>query len=175
MSRQAESFFSYAITRPYPFRWFTWVVVIGGLVATVLLSIINLAADGYVLKSIYTTNPNATLAEYANKWYEKRPWSWTNRASASCQPQLLTTGASVFSTNLGLTYTVSAISPANSLNITPATPYMNNPLHCNVSLLYLEFIRADLRVTANDMYAWDNSYAQVTTPMTSHLYLTDFG
>jgi hypothetical protein len=44
-----ESFFSYNLARPYPYRWFTWVVVTGGLAATTLFSAINLAADGYDL------------------------------------------------------------------------------------------------------------------------------
>lgn len=161
MSGAHESYFSYNITRPYPFRWFSWVVFVGGIVASILFSVINLAADGYVLKTIYTTDPNGTLADYADKWYEKQPWSWTNKLSASCEPEQLTTGASFFSTNLGLTYSVSGISPVGSTSILPATPYLNNPLNCTVSLVYVEFLRADLRRTANDMYAWDDSYAEV--------------
>ena len=44
-----ESVFSYNLSRPYPYPWFTWVTVVGGILATALFSIINLAADGYEL------------------------------------------------------------------------------------------------------------------------------
>ena len=42
-----ESILSYNLSRPYPFRWFTWLVFGGGVIATVLFTVINLAADGY--------------------------------------------------------------------------------------------------------------------------------
>jgi hypothetical protein len=42
-----ESIFSYNITKPYPYRWFTWLVVLGGIAAAALFSVINLAANGY--------------------------------------------------------------------------------------------------------------------------------
>ena len=156
-----ESSFNYNITRPYPFRWFTWVVVIGGVVATALLSVANLAADGYILKTIYSTDPNSTVAEYADRWYEKSPWSWTNKMSASCEPELLTVGNSYFSTNRGLTYTLNSIWQGSATNLKPATPYLNEPLNCTVSLVYIEFLRADLRTTGNDIYPWANTYAEV--------------
>ena len=46
----AQSFFSYTLTRPYPFRWFTWAVVLGGISFTVFFSFVNIAADGYILR-----------------------------------------------------------------------------------------------------------------------------
>jgi len=45
-----ESIFNYNLSRPYPYRWFTWVVLFGGLIATAIFSVVNLAADGYYLK-----------------------------------------------------------------------------------------------------------------------------
>ena len=48
-----ESTFGYNVSRAYPYPWFTWVVIIGGVLATALFSVINLAADGYEL--MYTT------------------------------------------------------------------------------------------------------------------------
>jgi hypothetical protein len=46
-STMYESIFNYNITRPYPYRWFTWTVVLGGIAAAALFSVINLAANGY--------------------------------------------------------------------------------------------------------------------------------
>jgi hypothetical protein len=44
-----KSVFSYNLSRPYPYTWFTWVVVIGGILATAIFSFVNLVADGYEL------------------------------------------------------------------------------------------------------------------------------
>ena len=44
-----KSIFSYNLSRPYPYPWFTWIVFIIGILATTLFSVINLAADGYEL------------------------------------------------------------------------------------------------------------------------------
>ncbi len=42
-----SSMFSYNISRPYPFRWFTPVVFVGGAIALVLFSLLNLVSTGY--------------------------------------------------------------------------------------------------------------------------------
>lgn len=57
-----RSWFSYSISKPYPFRWFTPVVLVGGIILAVLLSLINLSANGYYLKPLYTSDPNGTEA-----------------------------------------------------------------------------------------------------------------
>ena len=48
----AVSFFSYNISRPYPFKWFTAVVLLGGTLFTVFVSLLNFSADGYIATSI---------------------------------------------------------------------------------------------------------------------------
>jgi hypothetical protein len=63
-----ESYFNYNVTRPYPYKWFTWAVVLGGIAATVLFSVLNLAANGYQLEVVYTTDPNGTLSEI--QWFQ---------------------------------------------------------------------------------------------------------
>lgn len=42
-----SSFFSYNLSRPYPFRWFTPVTLIGGAVALALFSLLNFVSTGY--------------------------------------------------------------------------------------------------------------------------------
>jgi hypothetical protein len=54
------SWFSYPITRPYPLRWFTPIALIGGIILAVLFSLVNLASNGYYLRTTYTTDPNTT-------------------------------------------------------------------------------------------------------------------
>lgn len=46
----ASSMFDYSISRPYPFRWFTPVVIVGGAIALVLFSFLNLVSTGYYLR-----------------------------------------------------------------------------------------------------------------------------
>ena len=42
-----SSMFNYAVSRPYPVRWFTPVVFVGGTIALVLFSFLNFVATGY--------------------------------------------------------------------------------------------------------------------------------
>lgn len=44
------SIFSYNLTRKYSYPWFTWFVLAGGIAATVIFTVINLAANGYELR-----------------------------------------------------------------------------------------------------------------------------
>ena len=55
------SWFSYGITKPYPFRWFTPATIIGGIVLSVFCSLVNLSASGYYMETIYTNDPNTTV------------------------------------------------------------------------------------------------------------------
>ena len=63
-----QSFFTYNISKPYPYKWFGWVVGLGGLVSVVLFSVLNLAANGYILEVVYTTDPNGTLSQ--TQWFQ---------------------------------------------------------------------------------------------------------
>jgi len=60
-TKMHASRFSYNITRPYPFRWFTPLVICGGIILAVLFSLVNFAANGYYMKTVYTNDPNTTL------------------------------------------------------------------------------------------------------------------
>jgi hypothetical protein len=134
-----QSFFSYTLTRSYPYKWFTWVVVIGGVAATIFFSLLNLAANGYQLEVVYTTDPNGTLAE--NQWFQKPPWTLMAKVEASCQSQNLALNTGLFTTQLGLTYTLSNVwsHEANgSTNIYPSLTYRNNTLdNCSVNNIYI--------------------------------------
>lgn len=56
------SWFSYSITKPYPFRWFTPVTIVVGVILTVIFTLVNLASSGFYMKTIYTDDPNGTMA-----------------------------------------------------------------------------------------------------------------
>jgi hypothetical protein len=132
-----SSFFSYNLQRDYPYRWFTPVAVAGGIIFTIFFSIVSFAANGYQLKTSYVTNPNDTLSR--THWYDKAPWSWTSKIAATCEAQNLQPGTTFFTSNLGLTYTLTGVRNHNTTF--PALVYMNNPLEdC-----YVDFVDVEMR------------------------------
>lgn len=144
MAHIHQSRFRYSLERPYPFRWFTPVVAISGIIAVVLFTFINIAADGYTQRVIYTTNPNSTLDE--KHWYAHPPWSWISTAQSSCQSPGISIGSYYYTSNQEAgSYTVTnmntslatgeeAIYPGLSSKTLGITPYMNNTLReCSMS------------------------------------------
>ena len=91
MQPRARSHFGYAITRPYPFPWFDYVVAVFLIICTVIFTVLNFATSGYNLKTVYTTDPNSTLAHHY--WFQKAPWSWLNSIEATCDAASLPTGS----------------------------------------------------------------------------------
>lgn len=63
-----QSWFEYPVTRPYPFRWFTPVVIGGAVVLAVVFSLVNLSSNGYYLKTVYTGNLNETEQKYNSRY-----------------------------------------------------------------------------------------------------------
>jgi hypothetical protein len=142
--QNSKSIFSYPLTRQYPFRWFTYIAFIGGAICTVLFSFVALAADGYNLDLEYTLDLDATLN--ASYWFDKPPFSWISKTNVSCQPALLTTGNTYFTSNLGLTYELDRLwradSPGARPHVLPATGYLNTPLRdCSVRQIEIDFMK----------------------------------
>ena len=50
MATMAESWITYSISRPYPYRWITPLVVVGGIVLLVLFSFLNFVSSGFYLR-----------------------------------------------------------------------------------------------------------------------------
>lgn len=150
-----QSWFTYNIVRNYPFRWFTPVVIIGGIVSVVVFSFLNLAASGYNLQTIYTTDPNATL--HQDYWFTKAPWSWMAKSRPTCQAQNIPVGSTFFTSNLGFSYTLEAVSRYSetidaSVNY-PSLPYMNQQLdECHVQKVNIDVQKRD--ETENWQSSW---------------------
>ncbi|KAI0396627.1 hypothetical protein F5Y17DRAFT_418971 [Xylariaceae sp. FL0594] len=99
-----ESFFSHKIARPYPYRWFTPVVIVAGLAAVVLVSFINFTTSGYELVAISSSNPNKTVAE-ANRFGNiKWPEYFVQNSQATCASTTLSLGSFIYTTNNALRY-----------------------------------------------------------------------
>jgi hypothetical protein len=57
-----SSTFTYPVSRPYPYRWVTPIVIIGGVIAVVLFSFLNFVSNGYYLSTQIVTDPNVTVS-----------------------------------------------------------------------------------------------------------------
>ncbi|KUI71973.1 hypothetical protein VM1G_07755 [Cytospora mali] len=156
-----ESWFSYNLTRPYPFRWFTPVFFVGGIIATVLVSFLNFAASGYELVAASTTNPNATLSH--GTWYAHWP-SWLASTRASCEATTMPLQTGLYTNKTALIYTlVSAwrYDESGSQTNLGSLVYDNNPLqNCNVSTITVD-------IESDDRTAGQVAVALVGATMTA--------
>jgi len=155
-----ESLFSYSITRPYPYRWFTPVLIAGAIVVTALFTFLNFANNAYQLEIGTSFNPNATLAtQTLSHW----PSFLKSKNRPSCQSQYFPVGSQVFTNNTALFYTISGVwrtngnvtfsgnsakSSGTGIEIFQALGYMANTLQ-NRSINYIAMDFAAMDRTAN--------------------------
>ncbi|KAK7955208.1 hypothetical protein PG988_015902 [Apiospora saccharicola] len=72
MSRASthKSLFDYNLSRPYPFRWFTPLAVVGVILLTTIFSFINYATGAFYLGTEYTSRPAELLRnEHRDKFF----------------------------------------------------------------------------------------------------------
>lgn len=139
-----ESLFAYGITRPYPYPWFTPVVIVGGLIATALVTFLNVAASGYELAATASSNPNATVSHAV--WYSKWP-TWLASTQASCAATTMPLQTGLYTNKTALLYTLVSAwrydKNDNKVNL-GSLVYDNNPLtNCNVSTIRVDIESSD--------------------------------
>lgn len=147
-----ESYFSYSLTRSYPFKWFTPVVVIGCILATALFTFLNVATNGYNMVTIETSEPNATIS--SNLVYSKWPSFVSARVRSSCDSRTLSVGQSYYTNNTAISYRLDEIWQSDSSDGPTKhfgdLPYWNNKLmNCEVphqSILFESFDRSAIRI-----------------------------
>lgn len=158
------SIFSYAVTRPYPWPWFTWVVMAGFIILTVLFSFVAVAGNAYQFQSVYTTNPNATVSH--KEWYQKAPFSWLAAMDSSCEAAQLTVGGQYFTTNRGFVYTLDSIRKGDhgTSEALSSIQYRNATLvDCEVTGIRINMQRVDNTRMSQRFWTWGASSAQATT------------
>lgn len=136
---QHESTFSYNVTRPYPYKWFTPVTSVAFLVLTVLLSWLNYGANGFDQVVTTTSDLNATLANTGMLY--GLPSLLTGKTRPTCQPANLGVSSKFFTNNNALQYEILEISRPNVVPVTtlPALTYSNNVLeNCTVEGVALD-------------------------------------
>lgn len=134
-----SSFFNYAITKPYPYRWFTPVAVIGLVILLVLLSILNFVQNSYTLVVEFADNPNTTVTN--GIWFKDWPSYFTNRVKPTCQPTNLAVNSQFFTNQSGLTWTITGVSSNHTAaGVLPSLPYLNNIFeNCHVHQIRMDF------------------------------------
>ena len=133
--------FSYPLERPYPFRWFTWVALFGGLIAAVFLSFVSVATQGYETVAVYTSDPNVTEANQG--LFAKWPDFLKVKTLPVCSPTSMPVNTHFFTNNTALTYTLRSITYNGDGERPPALaaslPYKNNLLQrCRIEAIELE-------------------------------------
>lgn len=119
-----RSTFSYNLSRQYPYRWFTPVVAVGGTIAIVLFSFLNVYTTGYILVSDYPHNPNQTR-------YDSRAAItklFDNGLKPQCQPASIAVNSQFYTNNSAFQYTVQSVTSAatNDDSLSTSVIYLNN-------------------------------------------------
>jgi hypothetical protein len=146
MTSAHESIFSYSISRPYPFKWLTPVVLARFIVATVLFSFLNFASNGYDLIVQTSSDPNKTISE--GIWFQNWPSYLTSKVRPSCQSVDIHLNALLFTNQTALTYTLTDVwqVPAGGGNrsVLPSLTYFNNVIEqCAVSSIEVDLEALD--------------------------------
>ena len=135
-----SSIFSYNLTRSYPFKWFTPVVVVGGLVAMVLISFLNLATAGYQLVSITSTDANETQS--TQTWFDRWPSFMVGKMQASCESAVIPLNSQFYTNNSALAHVLTGVWRTDETGQTTnfgSLVYQNNLLdNCTINWLLIE-------------------------------------
>ncbi len=157
--------FSYSVSRPYPYKWFTWFVVVGGICATVFFSVLSLAANGYVPDVQYCPDYNKTMAQ--KRWTQQFPFSIADKVPPVCQSQDITVNTQFLTNNSALPYTLTSVSQrkGNATVTLPSLRYTNNILEsCTVAFIEIELESTQQRSAAQMGWVVWGPKAFVSTP-----------
>ncbi|ORY19033.1 hypothetical protein BCR34DRAFT_582590 [Clohesyomyces aquaticus] len=111
-----------------------------------LLTVFNLAVNGFDKEFTYRTDPNTTVKE--THWYNNPVFAWgSDSLTPTCQNLQIPIGYQFITTNLGFQYTVSKIffvSAANRTEERSSMSYHNNTLDkCDVIAIRVRMKKSD--------------------------------
>lgn len=138
LSLTTASWFSYNISRTYPYSWFSPVALAILVISTALFTFLNFVSQGYELQVQTSANPNAT--EAGDTWLSNWP-SFIFNSRPSCEPGDIAVGSQFFTNQTALTYTLNAIWQQNDtgVHILSSLPYFNNVLEdCQISSIDID-------------------------------------
>src|ERR1700760_452729 len=165
-SRHLDLELSYNITRKYPqatSRISSYILIIATPVLLTIITLFNVATNGYEMQSLYTINPNET--EQTRHWFNWEGFTWGgNGLTPKCQNLDVQVGFTFMTTNLGLGYTIQNVTSNDMRQSSfPSLSYHNNNLtDCEVDMIYLNLKKVDESGPGTfDFWSWFNSYANV--------------
>jgi hypothetical protein len=148
--------FTYPVTRENPYTWFSWFVIVGGICVAVLLSAINVAANGYELIVVYMDNYNSTVNQ--TRWTGRPPFSWFEKALPKCQTREIPVNTQFFTNNSALSYTLTSVWHQNKTGLIhplPSLKYTNNVLeNCTVQHLQVDLEWAQRNAAQQGWVTW---------------------
>ena len=145
-----SSVFSYGLSRPYPFKWFTPTVVVGRIIALVLVSLVNVATSGYQLVSTTSTNPNATQSSHS--WIKGWPSFMVGQMLATCESSTIPVGTQLYTNNSALPYTLRGVwqesEKGTTRRVLGSLVYHNNQLEsCSIGSVQIQMRSLDRSAT----------------------------
>jgi len=161
-----SSLFSYNISRPYPFRWFTPVVFVGGAIAIALFSFLNFISNGYLLSVETCTNPNITVSQ--GIWFKHWPSYFTGNARPSCQSVDIPVNSKFFTNQTGLIYTLTSVWQPDATTeqniISPSLTYQNNLIQdCVINAIEVDLEALDRLAAQIAWSEWGSHLFAYTT------------
>ncbi|KAG9657672.1 hypothetical protein KCU95_g5580, partial [Aureobasidium melanogenum] len=140
--------FSYNVTRDYPYKWFTPVAIVGGILSTALFSAINFFSTAYTMVSLTTTNPQKIEAGPYGGSYAHL---FASKIQPRCDDAVLAIG-STFRTNQSL-FEYQLLSLISTL--APAFTYHNEVIDsCSANGVMLDFSTYDRPADQINASAW---------------------
>ncbi|KAF7192536.1 hypothetical protein HII31_06127 [Pseudocercospora fuligena] len=133
--------FSFNLTREYRYKWFPWVAIIGGIVATVLVSLLSYGTSGYNLTQVASQNPNVT--EQENSFLGSHLGNLLGVSQSFCTPTVLPLGSLLYTNNTALAYTLTATGHDNGTAL-GSLSYQNSPLqNCTIKNVQIDLLSLD--------------------------------
>jgi hypothetical protein len=164
---------SYNLTRPYPRdRWYSSKLIVSTLflVLLVLFTSFNLANSGYDLQPRYTTNPNGIESERC--WFNSKWFTFgDDKLNPRCQRLDIPVGYQFMTTNLGLRYTVTAVTQNVNGTVLQRSQlsYLNNTLKdCQVDSIDIHLEKSDRSPPDGYFWSWQTSSTSVSASCYIH-------
>ncbi|KAH0289963.1 hypothetical protein M436DRAFT_79648 [Aureobasidium namibiae CBS 147.97] len=86
--------FSYSVTRQYPYKWFTPVAIVGGIILAVMFSAINFWSNAYTM--VTATTSQLSVVEDPDTWLGHAPRIFTSKILPTCDQTSFLIGSMVY-------------------------------------------------------------------------------
>ncbi|KAF7536565.1 hypothetical protein G7054_g4400 [Neopestalotiopsis clavispora] len=138
------SFFSYNLSRKYPFQWLTPLVIVGAIITIPLITFVNVTMTGYELVATSSNNPNQTVDNPT--WYGGVQWPsyFIQNTQTACAAANIPLRSQVFTMNEAIPYSLNSvwrISDDGTKTNLGSLVYSNNILKdCNVTKVVMNIL-----------------------------------